>query len=142
MPAVLLQNDPCQVTDLMPPGRPLGTDNGAPDTKMSPVPPVGTLVSQSLSLGSNVVDADVAAGSKTMTALGTATLYEVPPAVKPIVSFSTWTVTGPDPLGMPLTVSALLNQRELPAGIAVPLKFAVIEDTVDGTRRSSNSSSL
>jgi hypothetical protein len=57
--------------------------------------------------------------------------------MKSIEPFSTWSVTGAF-LGSPLAVKALLNQIVLPARMAAPLKLPVIDDTVDGTVRSSN----
>src|SRR5262249_9034236 len=105
----------------------------------SPAPPDGALTSQSLSFGSKVVEAEVAPGVRTMTPLGTATWYGVPAAVKSIEPLSTCTVTGAA-LGSPLAVKAPLNQTVAPAGMAVPLKFAVMEETVDGAKRSSRMS--
>src|SRR5436305_1462990 len=130
MPAVSLQKSAAQVTFLMPPGRPFGTGSTTPPMKTSPVPPDDALTSQSLSVGSNEVDAEVAPGVRTMTPLGTATWYAVPPAVKSIDPFSTCSVTGA-PLGRPLAVKALLNHTLSPAGTAVPLKLAAIDETVD-----------
>src|SRR5262245_14313568 len=107
----------------MPPGRPFGTGSATPPRKTSPVPPDGAVTSQSWSVGSNDTVAEVAPGVRTMTPLGTATWYGVPPAVKSIDPFSTCTVTGAV-LGKPLAVKAPLNQTVSPAGMAVPLKFA------------------
>src|SRR5262245_6476905 len=104
----------------MPPGKLVLTGNATPLMKPSPAPDDGALTSQSLSPGSNKAVAVVAPGVRTMTPLGTATWYGVPPAVKSMAPSSTWIVTGAL-LGRPLAVKALLNQMVLPAGIAVPL---------------------
>jgi hypothetical protein len=60
----------------------------------------------------------------------------VPVAVKLIEPFSMWIVAAVV-FGRPLTEPAISNQSVSPAGIAVPLKFPVILETVEGTRRSS-----
>src|SRR5437764_13544228 len=111
----------------MPPGSPFGTGIATPSMKTSPAPPDGALTSQSLSPGSNVAEVEVAPGVRTMTPLGTATWQGVPAAVKSIDPLSTCTVTAAV-LGNPLAWKAPLNQMVSPAGMAVPLKFAVIED--------------
>src|SRR5262245_53053735 len=41
---------------------------------------------------------------------------------------------------MPEPLATLLNQMSSPAGMAVPLKLPVIDETVDGTVRSSSGS--
>ena len=51
--------------------------------------------------------------------------------MKSIVSLTTCSVAGVA-LGRPLTDRALLNHRVSPAGIFVPLKLPVIDETVDG----------
>jgi len=61
----------------------------------SPAPPMGALTSQSLSIGSKIVDADFAPAVSTMTPLGTATWYCDPPVEKSIIPCSTWIVTEP-----------------------------------------------
>src|SRR5262245_13141852 len=128
MLAVSLQKDALQVTFLIPPGRPFGSGSSTPPMKTSPAPLDGALTSQSLSVGSNVADAEVAPGVRTMTPLGTATWYGVLPAVKSIDPFSTCSVTGAF-AGNPLAVKAPSSQSVSPAGMAVPLKFPVIDDT-------------
>src|SRR5262245_32194274 len=99
----------------MPPGRPAGTGSTAPDMKVLPPRPVGTVVSQVLVAVSNVVVATVAVGEKVTAASGTATVK----FALVIVWSSTWMVTGLPP--RPLTLRTLLNQTELPAAIGVPL---------------------
>src|SRR5262249_8066567 len=61
-----------------------------------------------------------------------------PLAVKLIMPLTTWTVVGAV-LDKPVAVKAALNQMLLPAGMAFALKDgAVIDETVDGTVRSSS----
>src|SRR5262249_8967766 len=70
---------------------------------------------------SNVVEADVAFGSKVICAGGTVKLNGVPFAVKAIVELPKQIVTGWAP--SPLTFKTLLNHGKLPAAMGVPLKL-------------------
>jgi hypothetical protein len=60
---------PLQVTGLIPPGKPDGSGRTSPETKISSLPEIGTVVVQVLLL--NVVVAQVALGLKIITPSGT-----------------------------------------------------------------------
>jgi hypothetical protein len=65
---------PLQVTGLIPPGKPDGSGRTRPETKISSLPEIGTVVVQVLEPLSNEVVGQVALGLKTITPLGTVAL--------------------------------------------------------------------
>ena len=107
---------PVQIGLIPPPGKPDGSGRDTPERKISSHPLTGTVVLQVLVAASNVVVAHEALGLKVITALGTVTenaldvmLEQLKVIVAPV-------------LGIPLAEKLALNQTELPARIAVPLK--------------------
>ena len=127
MPVVGDVNEPCHVTGpwTLSPALPKlgGTGNARPERNTSSLPERGTMVVQALLL--NVVDAQVAFGSKTICALATARVY-VWSAVKVIVELLNEIVA--PVLGIPLAVRFALNQIKVPPWMGVPLKLEALLD--------------
>src|ERR1051326_1448788 len=115
------------MTGLVPPGKPpAGTANVRPERKVFPASPEdGTVVIHSFLLMSYAVIAEVAVGENVMVASGTGNWQLMPEAVTCTMPPRRKIRTRPDP--SPFALSTLLNQTESPAGMAVPLKFDVIE---------------
>ena len=125
-PGVFEKNWALQVTGLMPPGRVVVTGSASPVRNVLPLRPnEGTVVSHvSVAVLKDVV-AVVACGSKVMSASGTSTLNGVVLAMNWIVAFRSEIVTGVAPRRAGLRT--LLNHRNVPALIGVPLKLLTID---------------
>src|SRR5437773_2070267 len=126
MPGASELNWQVHVTCLIPPGKSTGTWNPKPVTNALPASPdEGITVSHSCEAESNSVAASVDAGENVTDARGTSSTYGSPPATKSMVESSHRTV---EAAGFgPGTLSTLLNQMNASFGIAVPLKFDVID---------------
>src|SRR5438046_2288338 len=126
MPGASELNWQVHVTCLIPPGKSTGTWNPKPVTNALPASPdEGITVSHSCEAESNSVVASVDAGENVTDARGTSSTYGSPPATKSMVESSHRTVKAAG-FG-PGTLSTLLNQMNASFGIAVPLKFDVID---------------
>src|SRR5438552_137590 len=126
MPGASELNWQVHVTCLIPPGKSTGTWSPKPVTNALPASPdEGITVSHSCEAGSNSVVASVDAGENVTDARGTSSTYGSPPATKSMVESSHRTVKAAG-FG-PGTLSTLLNQMNASFGIAVPLKFDVID---------------
>jgi hypothetical protein len=100
--------------------------NGAPDRNTFPLTWVGADVAHAPVNVVVAAEAEVA-GSNVMVVSGTGTVVGTPSTRKVTFWFATWTVVA-CPAGRPETLVTLLNQRESPAGMAVPLKFETIDE--------------
>jgi hypothetical protein len=108
------------------PVKPDDTGKARPVTKISSLPEIGTVVVQVLVLLLNVVVAQVALGLKTICPLGTDDENALDVTVEQLKL-----IVAPE-LGISLAWRLTLNQMVLPAGIAVPLKFAWMHDVAHG----------